>query len=212
MKSRVFTALILLLALSAARPPLWGQGVAQVADGVVVSTPRDQIHFAVCGPTSIHVTAAPQSARPSAPHQPWILQECSGGQFSLAQSDKAATITTAKLKVEIGLRDAGVIFRDAAIVKDLCRIFEEDWKASAPEKEQKQESVAPKKTVKKVARKVAKQIQVAPVAKKVAKVIGKKAKVHLEKKQMQETVKELVQDIAKDAAEHAATEAAKTVA
>ena len=113
MKSRVFTALILLLALSAARPPLWGQGVAQVADGVVVSTPRDQIHFAVCGPTSIHVTAAPQSARPSAPHQPWILQECSGGQFSLAQSDKAATITTAKLKVEIGLRDAGVIFRDA---------------------------------------------------------------------------------------------------
>ena len=38
MKSRVFTALILLLALSAARPPLWGQGVAQVADGVVVGS------------------------------------------------------------------------------------------------------------------------------------------------------------------------------
>jgi cardiolipin synthase len=109
-------------------------------------------------------------------------------------------------------REIGVIFRDAAIVKDLRRVFEEDWKASAPEKEQKQESVAPKKAVKKVARKVAKQIQVAPVAKKVAKVIGKKANVHLEKKQIQETVKELVQDIAKDAAEHAATEAAKTVA
>ena len=113
MKSCTLIALILLLALFSARPALWGQGVSQVADGVVVSTPRDQIHVAVCGPASIHVTAAPQSARPSAPHQPWILQACPRGQFSLAQSDKAATITTAKLKVEIGLRDAGMIFRDA---------------------------------------------------------------------------------------------------
>src|SRR5215469_6969222 len=100
MKSRTLTALILLLALAPARSRLWGQGVSQVADGIVVTTPRDQIHVAVCGPVSIHVTAAPQSARPSAPHQPWILQMCSGGQFSFAQSDKAATITTAKLRVE----------------------------------------------------------------------------------------------------------------
>jgi cardiolipin synthase A/B len=110
-------------------------------------------------------------------------------------------------------REIGVIFRDAAIVKDLRRVFEEDWKASAPDKEQQpQESMPPKKTVKKVARKVVKQIEITPVAKKVAKVIGKKANVDLNKKQIQETVKELVQDIAKDAAEHAATEAAKTVA
>jgi alpha-D-xyloside xylohydrolase len=113
MKWCTLATLIQLLALFSDRPALWGQGVSQVADGVVVVTPRDQIHVAVCGPASIHVTAAPQSTRPSAPHQPWILQACPGGQFSFARSEKAATITTTKLKIEIGLRDGGVIFRDA---------------------------------------------------------------------------------------------------
>jgi phosphatidylserine/phosphatidylglycerophosphate/cardiolipin synthase-like enzyme len=109
-------------------------------------------------------------------------------------------------------REIGVIFRDASIIKDLCRVFEEDWMASAPEKEQENREEAPKKAVKKVARKVVKRIPLTPVAKKVAKVLSKKAKVDLNKKQIHETVKELVEDVVKEAAEHAAAEAAKTVA
>jgi len=112
-----------------------------------------------------------------------------------------------------GRREIGVIFRDASIIKDMVRIFEEDWAASAPEHQQeKQEGAPPKKALKKVARKVAKKIALAPVAKKVAKVIGEKANVDLDNKQIHEAVKDLVQDIVKEAAEHAAVEAAKTVA
>ncbi len=87
--------------------------VSRAADGVVVQTQRDQVHVAVCGPALLHITAGPQVAKASAPHQPWIVGSCSGGEFSLAQSDKAATISTARLKVEIGLRDGGLTFSDA---------------------------------------------------------------------------------------------------
>ena len=109
-------------------------------------------------------------------------------------------------------REIGVIFRDASIIKDLCRVFQEDWKASAPAKEQEDRAAAPKKAIKKVARKVVKRLPLTPVAKKMAKIISKKANVDLDKRQIHETVKELVEDVVKEAAEHAAAEAAKTVA
>jgi len=109
-------------------------------------------------------------------------------------------------------REIGVIFRDASIIKELSRVFEEDWTASAPEKEQEKREDVPKKSAEKVARKVVKRFPLAPVAKKVAKVISKKANVDLNKKQIQESVKELVEDVVKEAAEHAAAEVAKTVA
>jgi cardiolipin synthase A/B len=109
-------------------------------------------------------------------------------------------------------REIGVIFRDASIIKELSRVFEEDWTASAPEKEQEKREDVPKKAAEKVARKVVKRFPLAPVAKKVAKVISKKANVDLNKKQIQESVKELVEDVVKEAAEHAAAEVAKTVA
>ena len=110
-------------------------------------------------------------------------------------------------------REIGVIFRDASILKDLCRVFEEDWLASVPEEGQETNDEAPpKKAVKKLARKVVKQMSVAPMAKRMAKVIGKKADGDLDKKHIRETVKQLVEDVAKEAAEHAAVEGAKTVA
>ena len=112
-------------------------------------------------------------------------------------------------------REIGVIFRDASIVKDLCRVFEEDWTASAQANEQRKEKEkgAPaKKALKKVARRIAKKLPIAPVAKKAARIISKKANGNLDKKQIHETVRELVEDIAKETAEHAAEEAAKTVA
>ena len=110
-------------------------------------------------------------------------------------------------------REIGVVFRDPSILKDLCRVFEEDWIASAPGKEQeKHDERQEKKAVKLVARKVVKRIPLTPVVKKMAKAISKEANVDLDKKQIHETVKELVEDVIKEAAETAAVEAAKTVA
>jgi phosphatidylserine/phosphatidylglycerophosphate/cardiolipin synthase-like enzyme len=100
-------------------------------------------------------------------------------------------------------REIGVIFRDATILKDLCRVFEED-----PEKH---DEAPPKKAVKKLARKVVKRIALAPVAKKVTKIISKKANGNLDKKQIHETVMELVEDVVKEAAQQGAVEGAKTV-
>jgi len=107
-------------------------------------------------------------------------------------------------------REIGVILRDASTLRELCRVFEEDWIASAPEKEQeKRDQTPPKKAVKKLARKVVKRIPLDPLAKRVAKVLSKK---DLDKKHIQETVKALVEDVVTEAAEHAAVEGAKTVA
>jgi len=107
-------------------------------------------------------------------------------------------------------REIGVILRDASTLRELCRVFEEDWIASAPEKEQeKRDQTPPKKAVKKLARKVVKRIPLDPLAKRVAKVLSKK---DLDKKHIQETVKALVEDVVTEAAEHAAVEGVKTVA
>jgi len=112
-----------------------------------------------------------------------------------------------------GRREIGVIFRDASIVKEMVRVFEEDWAASVPDKQQeKQQGAASKKVLKKVARKVVKHVPLAPVEKKVAKVIGKKANGDINQKQVRETVKDMVENIAEQAAEEAAVAAAKTVA
>jgi len=107
-------------------------------------------------------------------------------------------------------REIGVIVRDSSIIKDLCRVFEEDWKASALGEREKEEAIGPKKAARKVARKVLKQIALEPVAEKVAKAIHKKIDGKTDKKEIDETVKELVQDVAREAAEKAAVEARKT--
>jgi alpha-D-xyloside xylohydrolase len=88
--------------------------VSQLSDGILVKTARDQLHIAVCGPSLLHLTAGPEAAKPAAPHQPWIIQACAGGQFSLTQSDKFATLNTTKLQVKIGLDNGGLIFSDAS--------------------------------------------------------------------------------------------------
>lgn len=107
-------------------------------------------------------------------------------------------------------REIGLIFRDTSVVKDLLRVFEEDWLSSAKDKEKgESRPAAPKKVLKKVARKVSKKIAIEPVARKVAKVIGKKADVNLNKKKIHETVQEIVKDVVEQTAQQAAAEAAK---
>jgi cardiolipin synthase A/B len=109
-----------------------------------------------------------------------------------------------------GRREIGMIFRDASVLKEMIRVFEEDWAASVPET-QEEKAVAPRKAVKKIARKIARRIPLAPVAKKMVKVISKKANGDLNQKHVEETVKNLVEDIVKETAEHAVAEVAKAV-
>lgn len=111
-------------------------------------------------------------------------------------------------------REIGIIFREGSVLKELVRIFEEDWLSSSAKgkEEAKDRKKAPKKMVKKVARTVAKRISLTPVAKKVAKELSKTADVDLDKRRVHETVKEIVKDLVEETAEQAMAEAAKTVA
>jgi cardiolipin synthase len=112
-------------------------------------------------------------------------------------------------------REIGVVFRDASTVKELVRVFEDDWKASASddwEQEQRKKEIRPEKVVKKIAKAVTKKIGLTPVAKKVAKVVSKAADVDLDDKKIHEAVKELVKEVVEETAENAAKETVKVVA
>jgi len=87
--------------------------VSQTKNGALIQTAKDQVLVSVCGPSLIHVMAGPKQPKPSAPHQPWILQECEGAQFTLSQSEKVATLSTGKLKIDIGLQEGGLAFSEA---------------------------------------------------------------------------------------------------
>ena len=114
-------------------------------------------------------------------------------------------------------REIGLIFRDSSSVKQMVRVFEDDWKASTSEDWDREErtrkkAVQPPKVVKKIAKSVAKKVGLNPVAKKVAKVVAEVADIDLNDKKIHEAVKELVKDVVEETAEHAAKETVKVVA
>jgi phosphatidylserine/phosphatidylglycerophosphate/cardiolipin synthase-like enzyme len=109
-------------------------------------------------------------------------------------------------------REIGLLFRDASIIKQMIRTFEEDWAASSAEMAEEVTKPAAKKIVKKVARKVAKKLPLKPVARKVAKIISKQANVDLDDKKIHDSVESVVKDLVEEAAKKAAEEAAKTIA
>jgi phosphatidylserine/phosphatidylglycerophosphate/cardiolipin synthase-like enzyme len=112
-------------------------------------------------------------------------------------------------------REIGLILRDANILKQLVRTFEDDWKASASEdweKEERKRELRPRKVAKKVAKAVASKVRLTPVAKKVARELAKRTDVKLKDKEIHETVKDLVKDVIVETAEDAAKETVKVVA
>jgi cardiolipin synthase len=111
-------------------------------------------------------------------------------------------------------REMGVIFRDGAVIKDLVRVFEEDWAASSSELENapaKKDNSPPKK-LSKVAESVAKKIAIGKVAKKVTRTISKKAQIDVDKKKINGAVADIVEDVVEETARQVALETAKTVA
>jgi len=112
-------------------------------------------------------------------------------------------------------REIGIIFRDAAVLKELLRVFEEDWSASTDkkfEKEQKKAGLPPKKALKKIVKSVSKKVQLAPVAKKVAKALLKSSNGKVKEKTVRETVQEVVKGVVEQTAKQAAEQAARAAA
>ena len=116
-------------------------------------------------------------------------------------------------------REIGVIFRDASVVKDLLRTFEEDWAASASDElneeaekqEAKQKTLRPRKAAKRIAKSVAKSISVTPVAKKIAKAISKTAESGSNGRTIQKAAEAIAKDVVEDTARNVAKEAVKAV-
>jgi cardiolipin synthase A/B len=112
-------------------------------------------------------------------------------------------------------REIGVLLRDASVVKQLVRTFEEDWSSSAAEQMEEQKRRAemkPAKIAKKIAKSIAKKGRLTPVAKKVAKAIAKNSNLDLRGKKIHEAAEEIVKDAVVEAAESAAKETVKAVA
>lgn len=110
---RLRTSFVFLLLASAIPCLAQDVQVTPLGVGVAVKTANDEVYLEVCGPALLHVTAGPQNAKPSSPHQPWIVGGCTGNQFSWEKSDKSVTIKTSQLQVRIGLDNGGLTFLDA---------------------------------------------------------------------------------------------------
>ena len=92
--------------------------VTQQPDGVVVKTPADILRLTVCGPTLVHVVASPNGqAKDATPKQPWMVQSCTPGKFTLSTprsgtAKPVATLDTGSIKVLISLDEDGLEFTD----------------------------------------------------------------------------------------------------
>ena len=78
-------------------------------------------------------------------------------------------------QVQLGARrEIGIIFRDASVIKELARVFEEDWEASEPAESadvRKMASLPIGKTAKKMAAIVSRNLPVEPVVKELVKAV-----------------------------------------
>ena len=101
--------------------------VTQKQDSVVVKTAADTLRLTVCSPTIVHVVSSPDgSATGATPKQPWIVEPCSPGKFTLTIPTErppgptdfdedipfAATLDTGSIKVRISLVTGSLRFTD----------------------------------------------------------------------------------------------------
>ena len=81
--------------------------VTRTSDGLTAKIGDETLQVSVCSASVIHVVATPKPPESIHHDQAWILdpkQSCSGAQFQFSQSDDAAVLTTATLKVELSLK------------------------------------------------------------------------------------------------------------
>ena len=108
-------------------------------------------------------------------------------------------------------REIGVIFRDAAVIASLARVFEEDWAASKSSESDaaKKLDLPVGKTAKRVAKVVSKSLQVTPVVKQVVKAITQNGDGELGKAEVTEIVETAVKEAVKDTVKEATKEVVK---
>jgi alpha-D-xyloside xylohydrolase len=88
-------------------PPHPVVSVESAPNGFVAKVDNETLHVTVCRDTLIHVVAAPGdgTVKGATPEQPWMLDATSacptGTKFTFAQDEKGATLTTAKLRVQL---------------------------------------------------------------------------------------------------------------
>jgi alpha-D-xyloside xylohydrolase len=88
--------------------------VEQDAAGMVVHDGDETLHLSVCGPEVIHIVAGPGDPQAASPHQPWIASPCKPDHFDFARTATEATVSTAKLRVTVTLKDGLLKFSDAS--------------------------------------------------------------------------------------------------
>ena len=82
--------------------------------GVVMHNGSETMHITVCGPDLIHVVAGPGDPQGASPATPWIVNPCQPASFDFRSDANTATISTAKLRIRIDLKQAALRFDDAA--------------------------------------------------------------------------------------------------
>lgn len=127
-------ALTSALFLSLCTPLLTAQAkisVTRTSTGVAVRTPSDTVHITVCGPTSVHIVAAPNTedngqVTAGTPREPWIVHPCTPASFTLhlpvnvptaslasaSPTPRTATLDTGKIRVLISLDYGNLQFQD----------------------------------------------------------------------------------------------------
>jgi alpha-D-xyloside xylohydrolase len=91
--------------------------VAQSESGIRATVGHEVVAITVCGDSVIHVVATPgapdvAAARP----RPWMLdaqQSCPGAPFQFAKTDKSASLTTGKLRIDFSLGRGNISFYQA---------------------------------------------------------------------------------------------------
>ena len=97
-------------------PPHPSVTVKAAANGLIATIGDETLRVTICGESLIHIVAAPGdgSVKSATPEQPWMLSTDSacpaGTKFGFAEDAKSATLTTAKLRVQLSKWDGNLTY------------------------------------------------------------------------------------------------------
>lgn len=107
-------------------------------------------------------------------------------------------------------REVGVIFRDPKVLKDLAKVFHEDWEASTPTRAEAIKRVPAERVAKKIAKALVKEIPpVAPVLEEIIEEMGRRPE-NLSTQKVEESVKDAVKQAVREAVKEAVDAEQKT--
>jgi alpha-D-xyloside xylohydrolase len=111
--SAVFSAGNVTAQLPGDLPPQPKITIHETKTGFVAQSSAETIEISVCRDSVLHFVSHAAATSGTIPAQPWMLpaaEACPGGQFTVATTDKEATLSTAKLTFRLSLEDAKVSY------------------------------------------------------------------------------------------------------